>query len=64
MALVVEITLWATAGRHYHRKGKFQFLLSNNNRPSVVIILVGTAVVVVPEVIPAFTLKERIIGFI
>jgi hypothetical protein len=51
MALVVEITLRTTAGRHYHRTGKFQFLLSNNNRSAVVIILVGTAVVVVPEVI-------------
>ena len=51
MALVVETPLRTAAGRHYHRAGKFQFLLSNNNRSAAIVIPVSTAVVVVPKMI-------------
>ena len=51
VALVVEITPRTAAGRHYHRTGKFQFLLSSNNRSAGVIIPVAVVVVVVTKVI-------------
>jgi hypothetical protein len=51
VALVVEISPRKAAGGHYHRTGKFQFLLSNNNGSAGVIIPVVAVVVVVTKVI-------------
>jgi len=60
MALVVEIAFRAAAGRHYRRAGKFQLLLSGYHRPALVVIPVGAAVVVVPEIISALLKRTNV----
>ena len=53
LAVAIEITVRpATRGYHY-RAGEFQVLLSHNHRRAGIPGLVVSAVVVVPEVIPA-----------
>ena len=48
MAVVIETTIRAVAGRHYYRAGKLQALLSADDRLAGVLVSVVTAMVVVP----------------
>ena len=54
MAVVVKTTFRAAAGRHYHRAGEFQALLSRDYRPAGIPFPVAVAVVVVQEITATF----------
>lgn len=54
VALAVEIAPRKTAGRHHHRAGEFQALLSPDYRPAGILVAVAAALVVVAEMISGF----------
>ena len=48
VAVVIETTIRAAAGRHYYRAGELQVLLSADDRLTGVPVSIVTAMVVVP----------------
>jgi hypothetical protein len=50
MAVVIETTIRAVAGRHYYRAGKLQALLSSDDGLAGVLVTIATAMVVVRKI--------------